>query len=1744
MSFSPPPHDSASSGGRAFWLVLLSRPVLGVLVVFGIVLGAAVWRGLVFIEQDLVPLVEKGLGELLNRPIQVGEVKRFSLTELEFGPSEVPAHTMEVEGQTVPDRDRAVAESVTARFNPLTLLFQRTLNLDVTLNNARVFLDEAPDGRWIGTKITPSKEAGLLKIKVDTIRATNARVELAPQDAPVRVLQGADGAVDFKDENQQFDFRGKAAVDSGGKVAINGTWRQPEETLALTARTEDLALRPLVSLLPPIPIQMRRGAYDGVLQVDYQPQKPLALKATGTVNNPDAAWPQGSILGKAKRIKGDVSVQIQANRLPILKGQAVIEDGQGQVPQDLILNNGRSARLTAQGVDGKITFLGASDRMKFDLQGKLAMGGQVKSKGEIKLPLKQANFLIQAQNVPAKLLDGAYDLPIQVTDGRVNANMSVQLRQGQRPSLGGVAALKTVDAAVTGLPQPFRQANGFVRFKGLTVTLDQVTAKYGQIPLQASGSIDPDRGYNLRANTAVLETNTALNTLGVENLPFPVTGNVQARDVRVQGLIPQPILTGQVRSVGNLTVDQIPLEQTTAQFQFVPGQLQISDVAATPVSGGSITGQAALNLGEGTPRLRASFQASRLSGDAIAKLYQAAPGFTVGLVNGTALVSGPVSDVKTAVQFQAVQGTYPTTGTVEVFRGKTYLQDIAAQIPGGKLLLDGIVAEGRFNLDANLPGLNLATYSEDLKGQLSGQLALSGPLADFSTQKVRATGALRFSEGLSLIENPIEAQVQWDGQQIVVNRATAPGFEAQGTVGAILQGPNAPQLTTLNLGVVTRDYELSQLPSFGLPQNPLEGRTDLVGTLTGTLSAPVFSGQLDVNELAVANLDFEPVLAGNIAFDTVQGLNLNLAGNRDRVQVALDANQRPTGFNIRRDQATAVGVRDRLNNLAVKVENLPLLALNLAQQLPQTAGPISGLASGTFDVNLDTYALEGQFAVEKPGVGRFLGDRLTGEVRYANSVGTLKEVILVQGPNQLQLDATLVNREDPLLSGRLLVAQARVEDILAVAQSVQRYGGLNTPQSDDFGTASDVETLPVGIPEAPLWEQLQRLAEIDALIAQEAEANGENGALPKLQDLTGTVAGDVRFSGSLNAGLTASFNIEGQNWALDTYTFDQFVAQGRYDASGLQLDPLALTSEDSLVSFSGRVGGQRQRGQLRVRNFPVATVASILQLPIDLDGQLNGVADLQGGLNNPQVEGRLTLDNGILNQAPIENAETNFKYQDARLAFNGRANIDSPEPIIVEGNVPYPLPFAEVQPDSDQVDIRMAVKDQGLALVNLFTDQIAWVDGQGRLQLQVAGTVERPLLNGLLTVDGATLQAQALSEALSDVTGSVQFNSDRISIPSLVGRYNQGQLVATGKLPLFDSQLRVDQPLALNLSDVDVDLKGLYRGGVAGQLSVTGSAISPILGGGVNLQEGQVFLAAAAGGLDDSGAEAPVQTSGEGIPIEFDQLRVSLGDNVRILQPPVLSFTASGAIALNGSLDAPRPEGRVSFEKGRVNLFTSVFRIDQRQENYAQFTPLYGLDPYLNLYLRTTVTEIVSGRTTDLNEFADLPLGSLGSVESVRVRASIQGRASQLTANPGDAIALTSSPGRSQNEILALLSGGVAQSIQSGNAEGALVNLAGSTVFNQLQGFVDDVLGSRASFRLFPLLSPTDSERGNVLDLGAEFGYDVTDRLSVSLLQVVTNTNETPQLNLSYDLSDQLRVRSSVNFDGDAVGVVEYRIRF
>ena len=140
MSNSPSENShSRNSGFERLWLTILNRSglVLGALLVLGIIAG--VWRLRNFVDNDLVPLVTENLTNTLNRPVKLGAVKSFSLTGVTFAASEIPI--------TDTDSDKVNTKAVEVGFDPLQLVINRNLRLDVTLINPDIYIEQDSQGR-------------------------------------------------------------------------------------------------------------------------------------------------------------------------------------------------------------------------------------------------------------------------------------------------------------------------------------------------------------------------------------------------------------------------------------------------------------------------------------------------------------------------------------------------------------------------------------------------------------------------------------------------------------------------------------------------------------------------------------------------------------------------------------------------------------------------------------------------------------------------------------------------------------------------------------------------------------------------------------------------------------------------------------------------------------------------------------------------------------------------------------------------------------------------------------------------------------------------------------------------------------------------------------------------------------------------------------------------------------------------------------------------------------------------------------------------------------------------------------------------------------------------------------------------------------------------------------------------------------------------------------------------------------
>lgn len=1157
----------------------------------------------------------------------------------------------------------------------------------------------------------------------------------------------------------------------------------------------------------------------------------------------------------------------------------------------------------------------------------------------------------------------------------------------------------------------------------------------------------------------------------------------------------------------------------------------------------------------------------------------------------------------------SVQGGIPQVTSLDV---QVLARDYdlrALPIPASTLQQAGITAlGGRASLDGRITG-TLTALTIDSTVTVN-QLALS-----------RA--------GLSPLRvNQLAAALRWDGRTLYVRNATADDSSLSGTIATNAQGGFPSRITALDLQLSLRDYEIAALPiqPINTPQGKLtpQGRFTYAGRLTGSPNNLNLSGTLTLNRVAlnrptgrsvvawdraifnggitgaiatlrargnlqVENLQalgspFERSLAGTIDYTIGKGGKLSIAGQRDRITVALGADNLPTTFYVKRDQSIAEGNRQG-DRLQLSLTEVPITDLQL-QPVPGY-GAVAGIVSGTLTVNLRQGTGFGRVTLKKPALGHITADSFSGNVSYLNGVVTLTESEFQIGQGRYAVTVSAKVGAVPQFNSTITIANGTLNDLFTALKWFDLTDIARGLQPPVFDRATDLLIYPVGSddPNTLLNAQLQRLSEIDKLLSQQIQAQ-RSSLIPDLRQVQGTISGTVNIASNPNTGLTATFDLQGANWQLTPYQADQVTIKGDFKDDILTLQPLRFSSTDgtAFLTYAGPLSLKTLSGQVRFQNLPLDNVITYFELPLPVSGKLNGTVALSGKLLEPRLSGQLGLVDGLLNDEEIERAIANFNYGSRRVNFRSVLTIQGPEPLVVEGSLPAALPFDLSPPtaEANRVALKADLNNEGLALLNIFSKQFTWVEGKGNVSLEVNGDLEQatavnpsPLvIRGTLALQDASFRAQGLPDIITNVTGNALFTGDRLFVESIEGRYNKGRIAINGSLPISkiagqsptngnqgNGTSTVQSPstdqslLMFNMADISLNIKGKYRGQANGTVQVTGGVLNPILSGNITLTDGIVFLA----GENASPPQSEIPDSvTDGIadsenalvqPPEFDNLRITLGNRVVISSPPLLSFVAKGNLFISGTFADLKPTGTIRLEAGQVNIGLAQLNLARGFENTAIFTPRQGLDPTLNIRLITSVQEVfrrpiaipsVTGFTS--SEQAELPAGALGALQTVRIRAEVNGPASQLQ----DKLTLTSSPPRSREELIALLGG--TSNLERGDSR-SLEILAGTVLLTQLQGLIGNAIGL-TDFRLFPTLVGTSNRREDArrsgtssLGLAAEIGTDITDNLSVSLLQVL-GSNQPTQYNLRYRVSDQFLLRGSTDFAGDSRAVIEFSTRF
>ena len=1569
--------------------------------------------------------------------------------------------------------------------------------------------------------------------------------------------------VDFKSVRGQFSFipvsglvnlkniQGEAAVGSGQVIGggLIKLGEKPQVKLNFQAKNfSGNALAKIYDIAPPIKI----GNLGAQAQIDGTPS---SVQTTVQFRAPEATYPMnGEVI-----IAPDKSVSFREVKLAVAGGQVkvkgkwdeegwkAIADANGvQVEHFASPQLSENVSLHEAILKGRLIISGKSNSFEVanirSQNAHIDMAGGKIEISEIELNEKDFNAKLVANSLkleqlleqvsPFDPLDASLAGSLEISGSRQDASLETLSARGQaRLNVAG----GTVNAKNIQLNDGEYRAKLFTNDVKLQQLVPQLS---GQLQGSVNGEFDV-------AGSAESFSSSNIQARGKAKLNLP-GGAINVKNIQLAN----------GRYQANLQANKIPLEKLAPQL---PQQFQ-----------GQLTGQfdlaGSLN----------SFEPEAIKGKGNARLDIGSGTVTaskIELVGGryrTQIIAHNLPLQRLAPVPEQVRGDLNgqlnVTGSLESLQAENIQENIEAfgqaklNVADGEVNVSNIqVTEGRYQAVVDASRVQLNQFHPELQGQFKSNSKITGNLAKLNLAGVQAAGQVELSQGIPGIDRPLQATVAWNGKKLNIKQAKAPGFSAKGYILANADTIGMPEITDLNLDINAQNYNLSSLP-LNLPNVvKVEGKANFQGKVTGNLPIPNIQGQLSLQDLQVNQVAFEPLLNGNVKAVSGGGLNLNVAGKGDQIAFNLDGNNQPRSFLVRRQQALATGEL-RGDNLAVKAEKIPLKLFDFTLPATTTVGPgtVAGSLSGNFLVDQKTFATKGDLTIDRPEIGRVKGDRLLAEFNWDGNKITLSNSSFLKENSKYAFTGSITqNSQGPQLQGEINVSQGKAQDVLTAFQLFELQDFQRGFQQPSYGKAADLGSIQaVGLANDSLTTPLQRFSEIKELLLQQKKQQRDASPLPKLADLQGTFDTNIKIDTAIANEPKVQFHFKGKDfvWGKKNqpgrfYNFQQIIAEGKFERGILQLRPLRIESKDQLVAFVGNIGGTEQFGQLKVKNFPLQMLNNFVELPISLNGNLNATAALSGSIKNPQARGELEVTDGYLNRKGLHSASASFSYSNGRLNFGSNVAISSQEPVQIRGSIPYQLHETTVAPESQKIKLDLEVKDRGLGLLNLLTDRVAFENGEGTIDVSVDGTLKKPKAHGLATIKNATFSAQALPEKITGVTGDIEFDFDRIIVKDLQGQFSKGKIAAYGEIPISENHsVQIEDPLTIDLDKLALNLKGLYEGGVSGDLQITGSVFDPKVGGEVELSNGKVLLSESNEPVDSSNDNfvfsslksiKPDEATREESITRFNNLELTLGKNLEITRPPILNFKATGKLNLTGSLNQPITEGKIRLTKGNVNLFTTQFKLARGLENTAIFRKSQPNDPDLDINLFAKVLDVI--QSSNLNK---QDLTGLAALESVRVEANIEGPASKLQEN----LELTSSPPRSTTEIVSLLGGGFVDTEGRGESTLGLINIAGSAVLNNFQSAFNDIgtAFGLSEFRIFPTIISEDPEAGrnsSSLEIAAEAGIDFTKNISLSGIKILT-ADDPFQWGINYRVNDRVRLRGSTNLLDDTRVLLEYQKRF
>jgi translocation and assembly module TamB len=450
--------------------------------------------------------------------------------------------------------------------------------------------------------------------------------------------------------------------------------------------------------------------------------------------------------------------------------------------------------------DGTVQLREKNKLSRYDFQVGVAKG-QLVAQGETRLKTGQTKAIVRIQDLQLTEFNPFIpkSVPVSLRKGEVDANLNLDLpsfEAWKSANVLGIVQLSQIEAIAQPLTEPLK-AEGVLRFKGQTATIDLLRGELGELEALITGQVDARSGFDVKVDVPEFDIASALALVPTE-LPVSLGGSLAAQ-LQVSGDLDDPTVTGTVENGKPLQVDRLELATLDVKFTADRDRAVLDRLQITPSAGGQIRGNGALELA--AQQLDFDFAAD-LPIDALAASYDLPPQIQTQVQVGTLVargeIGGTIQNPNALVTWRlpGATATLPTSGGIGITGdGEVTLRDRTIALNQTTLRVgEGTVAIAAFG------DLNTQDWNADIA-------TTSIPLAPFLPEQFAAIPSLSLQQGNITASGKLD-ELDLNGIEAIANLNLAID---RGTIATLAQLNRGQVTVTANSQDVPLDWGLEPI---------------------------------------------------------------------------------------------------------------------------------------------------------------------------------------------------------------------------------------------------------------------------------------------------------------------------------------------------------------------------------------------------------------------------------------------------------------------------------------------------------------------------------------------------------------------------------------------------------------------------------------------------------------------------------------------------------------------------------------------------------------------------------------------------------------------------------------------------------------------------------------------------------------------------------------------------------------------